>query len=415
MSDYIIGIDIGSSKVCAAMGKVDKLGNLQIVGAASSKCYGVKKSMVIDIETTAAAIAKCKHQLETMTDETIDEAYLSIPGGLCDLVFTKGVVAVSSDDREIVNKDVERVLNAAKIISISSDKEIVGIIPDRYSVDGHDNIMDPVGMNGMRLEVDAKIAVAQSSAISNLLKSMQGAGIRVIDVILQPIALSSLCLSQEDKNMSLALVNIGADAIDLSIYKGGNICYTNLIPLGGSAITNDIAKCLRVSFSEAENLKNTFGDVKVSESISKDSIVVNSAYSENMNIDKSLLIEIIKARVEELLLFIKEDMIQQGYYEEIATVFITGGAISMFKGTAEFGKTILGKPVRIVNPGYAGVSSPAYATAVGVVKRAFDAQKLNKTVHDESDWNFEEKHSANRSKGSNKLISKIRDIIDEFF
>lgn len=415
MSEYIVGIDIGSSKVCAAVGKVDKQGNLQIVGATSAKCYGVKKSMVVDIESTAEAISKCKKQLEIMTDATVDEAYLSIPGGLCDLVFTKGVVAVSSNDREISDKDVERVLNAAKIISISSDKEIIGIIPDRYSVDGQDNIMDPVGMNGVRLEVDAKVAVAQSSVISNLLKSMQAAGIMVVDIILQPFALLALSLSQEDKNISIAVVNIGADTIDLCIYKGGNICYTNLIPLGGNAVTNDIGKCLKISFTEAEELKNAFGDVKVSESISDDSIVINSAYSENLRIDKSLLIEIIKARVEELLFFVKDELVRKGYFDEIGTFIIAGGAISNFKGSADLCKTIFGKPVRIVSPGYSGISNPAYATAVGVIKKVFDEQRLNRDIDGEMDWIFEGKQLLKGNNKPNKLISKIRNMMEEFF
>lgn len=415
MNEYIVGIDIGSSKVCAAMGKVDKLGNLQIVGASSARCFGVKKSMVVDIESTAEAISKCKKQLEIMTETTVDEAYLSIPGGLCDLVYTKGVVAVSSDDREIVSKDVERVLNAAKIISISSDKEIIGIIPDRFSVDGQDNIMDPVGMNGIRLEVDAKVAVAQSSFISNLLKSMQAAGIIVIDLILQPFAVLSLSLNQDDKNMSTAVVNIGADTIDLCVYKGGNICYTNLIPFGGSTITNDIAKCLKISFSEAEELKNAYGDVKVSDSIGNDSLVINSAYSENLRIDKSLLIDIIKARVEELLLFVKDELVREGYYDETATFIITGGAVSNFKGSVELCRTLLGKSVRIISPGYSGISNPAYSTAIGVVKRVFDTQKLYRAVHDDVDWNLEGKQSGRGSNKSNKLISKIRNMMEDFF
>lgn len=415
MSEYIVGIDVGSSKVCAAMGKVDKLGYLHILGTASAKCYGVKKSTVTDIELTAEAIAKCKQQLETMTGTIVDEVYLSIPGGLCELEFTKGVVAVSSDDREIVNKDVERVLNAAKIISISSDKEIIGIIPYMYSVDGHDNITDPVGMSGIRLEVDAKIAIAESAVVSNLLKSMQVAGIKVIDIILQPFALSSLSLTQEEKSMSVAMVDIGADTIDLCIYKGGNICYTNLIPLGGNSITNDIAKCLRVSFAEAEDLKNTFGDVRLLDSTNNDSLVIKSEYDENLRIDKGLLIDIIKARAEELLTFVKEELIREGYYEGISTVLIAGGALSMFKGAADLSRTIIGKPAKIVSPAFSGISDPDCATAAGLVKWVYDRQKPARYTHKEAAIDLDEQSIGKINIKSNKLISKLRDIIDELF
>lgn len=415
MSEYIIGIDIGSSKVCAAIGKVDKLGVLHMLGTASAKCYGVKKAMVIDIELTAEAIIKCKHQLETMTDILIDEVYISIPGGLCELVFTKGVVAVSSDDREIANKDVERVLNAAKIISISSDKEIVGIIPYKYSVDGHENITDPIGMIGTRLEVDAKVAIAKSAVISNLVKSLQGAGIKVIDFILQPFALSSLSLKQEDNSMSVAMIDIGADTIDLCIYKGGNICYTNLIPLGGNTITNDIGKCLKISFTEAEDLKNNFGDVRLPEGVGNNNIVINSDYSESLRIEKSLLIEIIKARVEELLTFIKDELIQEGYYDEISTVVIAGGGISMFKGATELCREVLEKPVKIISPQYPGMSNPSYAAAIGVVKRVFDVEKLSRNIQEEENWHLNEQSLVKSNGKSNKFISRLKNIMDEFF
>jgi cell division protein FtsA len=414
MKEYIVGIEIGSSKICAAMGKIDKQGNLQIIGVTSVKCCGVRKSTVVDIDSTSEAIRKCKEQLEAMTEVPVEEAYMSIPGGLCELEHIKGVVAISADNREIAHKDVERVINTAKIISVSSDKEIIGVIPEQFTVDGCENITDPVGMTGIRLEVDAAAVIAQSTVVNNLTKSMEVAGLNTEGFILQPLAQVSLVSDQEEKKMCFALVDVGADTIDLCIYKGGNICYTNLIPLGGNTITNDIAKCLKISFSEAENLKNTFGTLRVSKEGSSDNIVINSAYNANLTIGKDLLVEIIRARVEEFFDFIQSELQNSGYYDEISVVMVTGGGISMFKGVSEMGREVFGKAVNIIAPKYAGLSSPSYSTSVGIVKSVFESMKHARTFSGFAADDGERVLTRSDYK-TNKIVSKIKDLLEEFF
>ena len=261
MSGYIIGIDIGSSNICAAAGKVDRVGKMQILGITSSDCNGVKKGIVVDIDKTSESIKNCINSLERMIDIKINEAYISLPGGISELMWNKGVIAVSSEDREIRYNDVKRVLKAAKIITIPNDKEVIGVIPEQYIIDGYDNIKDPIGMNGLRLEVDAQIILARSTIINNIFKSVNKAGIKVLGIVFQPIAISQVVLKEEEIQRGVALVDVGSESINIYIYEGGILRSISTIALGGNIITNDISVCLKLPFSEAEKLKIKYGSV----------------------------------------------------------------------------------------------------------------------------------------------------------
>lgn len=205
MNEYVVGIDIGSSKVCAAAGRLDKYGKIQITGITSVPCSGLKRGIVVDIDNTAEGIKNCIEQLERMVDSKITEAYISIPLEICELALNRGVVAVSSEDREIRKNDVERALKAAKIITIPSDKEIIGVIPEQFIVDGYDNITDPVGMCGLRLEVDAQIVLCQSTIISNLFKSIKKTGINIVGMVFQPLANAMSVLNNEEMKIGTLL------------------------------------------------------------------------------------------------------------------------------------------------------------------------------------------------------------------
>ncbi|MFT5872643.1 MAG: cell division protein FtsA, partial [Clostridium sp.] len=338
MNKQIVGIDLGSSKICGAVGKISSNGKLQIIGITSVVCSGLNKSVVIDIDSTAEAIKQCVTQLERMTDTQISEAYISLPGGICELVRNTGMIAISSEDREIKQSDVDRVIEAAKLISVPLDKEIVGVEPEQYIVDGYDNIKDPIGMSGVRLEVEGQVVMAQSTVVSNLLKSVKRAGIKVNGIVLQPSAISEAVLRKEEKDMGIALVDVGAQTIDISIYKSGKLKYTSIIQLGGDNITNDISVCLKVSFSEGERLKLKYGSLIKGKGEDTSTIRVKDSYDTLMEIDNNLLVDIIHARVEELLHLIKRNLSSSGFYKETSGVVIVGGGISLFRGTNELSK-----------------------------------------------------------------------------
>ncbi|EGO86704.1 cell division protein FtsA, partial [Clostridium botulinum C str. Stockholm] len=210
MHEYIVGLDIGSSNVYGAVGKVVSNGEIRIVGITSVKCKGLNKSVVVDIDSTSQSIKECITNLERMVDISISEVYVSLPAGVSELIWNKGIVAVSSDDKEITENDVMRVIEAAKIVSIPSDKEIIGVVPQQYIVDGYDNIIEPVGMSGMRLEVDAQIVMAQSTIINNLRKSINKAGVKILGEVLQQQAISQTICKKEELDMGIAFVDVGA-------------------------------------------------------------------------------------------------------------------------------------------------------------------------------------------------------------
>ncbi len=417
MNEHIVGIDIGSSKVCGAVGKVSNDGKLQIIGITSVACSGLNKSVVIDIDGTAEAIKQCVTQLERMIDAQISEGYISLPGGICELVRNTGMIAISSEDREIKQGDVDRVIEAAKLIAVPSDKEIVGVEPEQYIVDGYDNIKDPRGMSGARLEVEAQVVMAQSTVVSNLLKSMKRAGIEVNGIVLGPSAISQAVLRKEEKDMGIAMVDVGAETIDISIYKGGKLKYTSIIQLGGCNITNDISVCLKVPFTEGEKLKLKYGSLVKNKGEDSEKIRVKDSYDNLMEIDNNLLIDIIDARVEELLRLIKRNLLNSGFYEKISGVVIVGGGISLFRGASELSKVIIDKPVRIGSPEYVGAASPIYVTAVGIVKQAVNTLKTSNISSEASDeHSYENKRLKNENKnGKNGFASKIKGFFADFF
>jgi cell division protein FtsA len=417
MNEHIVGIDIGSSKICGAVGKISSNGKLQIIGITSVVCSGLNKSVVTDIESTAEAIRQCVTQLEHMTDTQIAEGYISLPGGICELVRNTAMIAISSEDREIKKYDVDRVIEAVKLISVPSDKEIIGVEPEQYIVDGYDNIKDPRGMSGARLEVEAQIVMAKSTIVSNLLKSMSRAGIKVNGIVLQPSAISEAVLRKEERDMGIALVDIGAETIDISIYKSGKLKYTSIIKLGGDNITNDISVCLKVPFNESEKLKLKYGSLVKGKGDDAEKIRVKDSYDNLMEIDNDLLIDIIEARVEELLHLIKTNLLSSGFYEKISGIVIVGGGVSLFRGISDLSKEILDKPVRIGSPEYVGAASPIYVTAVGIVKQAVNSLKVGNTSSEVSDdHSYENKWSKDQNKeGKNGFASKIKGFFADFF
>lgn len=430
MKEYVVGVDIGSSKVCAIAGKLDKYGKMQVMGVTSTKCSGIKRGIVVDIDSTAECIKDCIEQMERMIDFDISDIFISIPGEICELIVNRGVVAVSSEDREIKKNDVDRVLKAAKIITISSDKEIIGVIPQQFMVDGYDNITDPIGMSGLRLEVDAQLILSQSTVINNLFKSIKKAGLNLSGMVFQPLGTANVVLKDEEMKIGTLLLDIGAENTNISVFKNGKLCYSDNLALGGNIITNDISLCLRIPFSEAEKLKVNYGSGK-SNFIDEDfKIKINTNYDNIVEIDYNVLTEIITARVEEILLLIKKKLMISEEMDNVSGVVVVGGGIALLKGCSDLCKEILDKPVRIGIPDYTGVGSPICAAAVGVVKDVVDSGRVNLCKEEALDemrnhkskkyekksivWD-DEKDEEDTEESSNGVFSKIRNFFADFF
>jgi cell division protein FtsA len=419
MNDYIVGIDIGSSKVCAAAGKIDKYGKMQIMGITSANCNGVKKGIVVDIDSTSESVKQCIDSLERMVDTKVAEAYICLPGGISELIWNKGVVAVASEDRDIKENDVKRVLKASKIITIPSDKEIIGVIPQQYIIDGYDKIKDPIGMSGLRLEVDAQIILAQSTVVNNLFKSVNKSGIKVQGVVFQPLAISGVALKDEETRRGVALIDVGAEEINIYIYENGNLGTIDTITLGGNTITNDIALCLKLPFSEAEKLKLKYGCVGDEAADRNMKIDVNADYNNTVQTDYFTIKQIIEARVEEVLYMIHRKIESSEYYEKISGIVIVGGGLALIKGIEEFSRVVFKKPVRIGTTDYIGATSPLYTSAVGIVKDVANSIKDRgysiKTEKENTVQEFIKENNLKEEKESNGIISKIKEFFTDFF
>ena len=417
MHEYIVGLDIGSSNVYGAVGKVDISGEIRIVGITAVKCKGLKKSVVVDIDSTSQSIRECINNLERMVDAKISHVYITLPAGVNELVWNKGIVAVSSDDREIRESDVARVLDAAKLIPVPSDKEIIGVVPQQYIIDGYDHIIEPIGMSGMRLEVDAQVVIAQSTIVNNLRKSVDRAGLSVVGEVLQQQAISQAVSKKEEMDMGIAFIDVGAQTTDISIYKRGNLCYTSMVPLGGDNITNDISLCLKIPFIEAEKLKIKYGELGLSSIDNNFKIKVNAGYDNSVEIDSLYLKDIIEARSEEILYYAKEKIKESKYFDEISGVVIVGGGLALFKGINNFASKILDKSLRIGSPNYTGAVSPIYSTVVGIIKDVVSTLKIDKTIDEDRRINNSVKTRSSRNKQSNErgFVSKIKEFFTDFF
>lgn len=417
MHDYIAGLDIGSSNVYGAVGKIDSSGEIRIIGIASAKCTGVKKSVVVDIDSASQSIRECIDNLERMVDTNIGHVYLSLPSAVSELTWNKGIVAVSSEDKEIKESDVARVIEAAKLVQVPSDKEIIGVVPQQYIVDGYDNIVEPIGMSGMRLEVDAQVVFAKSTVINNLRKSVNRAGLNIAGEVLQQQAISKAVSKNEELNLGVAFIDVGAQTTDISVYNNGNLCYSDTIPLGGDNITNDIGICLKIPFVEAEKLKIKYGDLVKENSEGDLKIKVNAGYDKFKEIELAYLKEIIEARAEEILHYVKKILLESKLYEEISGVVIVGGGLALFKGINTFAGEILDKSLKVGNPKYTGAASPVYATVVGTIKDVISTLKIEKNIHKShnktSTNNLKIKENIKERKEG--FLSRIKDFFTEFF
>lgn len=414
MDKYIVGIDVGSSKVYGSVGRVDRNGKLEIVAIASANCSGIKRAVVVDIENTADAVRNCILQLERMVDMKITHAYISLSGGICEFKKNKALVAVSSESREVNESDVKRVLDAVSNVSISSDKEIIGVVPEQYIIDGYDNVKDPLGMSGSRLEVEAKIIIAQTLVVNNLFKSFNKIGINLSGIILQPIAASQVVLSTEEMRTVTAIIDVGADTSDISVFKGNNLCFSDVINLGGNNITNDISICLKIPFQEAERIKTRFGSVRKISANADEIIKINAAYNEESEVKLSMLNEIINDRVEEIITYILKKLNKSGYYKEISGVIIIGGGLSLFDGVCDLAKEIIGKNARIGMPGYVGATSPIYTNCIGILQDVVRTLKV-KDANEDFDDLTDEKPWNNIKKDGSSLVFKIRKFLGDFF
>lgn len=399
---YIIGVDVGSSKVYAAAGKIDENGKLEIAGVTSYNCTGVKNSIVINVDSTANSINKCVKHLEEMIGTEIKDVYISIQGGMYNLVKNRGITAISNKDHKVTESEISKAIESSEKISLPAGKRIIGSVPVKYRVDGYEYSKEPLDKVGLKLEIESQVIVVKSENINNLLSSFNKAGLKVNGLVLEPVAEAEVTLNDEEKKLAVVLIDVGAEVTTVSFLKNENLYYSFSIPYGGSTITNDISICLNISKEKAEKIKMRYGNVKY---ISKESDVKLNLSDKDNNISYKTLSEIISARTEEICELIKHRLENNGNFSLTSSVIITGGGISFIKGIKSQYRDILNRDVKIASIEQANTTTPVYASCIGIVKNAFEMLKYSYNLNT----------SKKELKKENGIIKKIRNFISDFF
>ena len=368
--EIIVGLDIGTTKICAIVGEKTDTG-IDIVGIGTSVSTGLRKGVVINIDSTVESIKKAVEEAELMAGVEINSVYCGIAGGHIKGFNSHGIVAVK--EKEVKESDLRRVIDAAKAVAIPLDREVIHVIPQEYIIDEQDGIKEPLGMSGVRLEAKVHIVTGAVSSAQNIIKCANRTGLNVSDIVLQQIASSEAVLNTDEKELGVALIDIGGGTTDIAIFSGGSIVHTAVLSLGGNHITNDLAVGLRTPTPDAEKLKINYGCAMTS-MIDKDQWVdVQTVGSKRFRtFSKKEIAEIIEPRVEEIFSLVQREIIKSGYEDLLASGIVITGGCTLLSGMQELAEMIFDLPVKKGIPkGFGGlldiVSSPIYATGVGLV------------------------------------------------
>ncbi len=366
----MVGLDIGTTKICTVVGEMGD-GQCDIIGLGTHPSKGLRKGVVVNIESTVQSIKKAVEEAELMAGCHISSVYAGIAGGHIKGINSHGVIAVKN--REIGPSDVKRVIDAASAVAIPMDREVIHIIPQEFIVDDQDGIKDPVGMSGVRLEGRVHIVTGAITSAQNIIKCANRAGLDVDDIVLEQLGSSEAVLTPEEKDLGVAIIDIGGGTTDLVVFCNGSIKHTAVISLAGNHVTSDISMGLRTPMEEAEKIKIRYGCALTSLVRKDETIEVPSVGGRSPRVlSRQTLAEIVEPRVEEILTLVHNEVLRMGYGNLIASgVILTGGSVIM-EGTPELAEQIFNVPVRRGNPiGIGGlvdlVNSPIYATGVGLV------------------------------------------------
>jgi len=366
-NDIIVSLDIGTSKVRAIIGEVQN-GAINIIGVGSADSEGIRKGAIVDIDQTVQSIRNAVDHAERMVGIQISEVYVGIQGNHIALQTNHGVVAVSNEDREIGEDDIDRVLQAAKVVALPPEREIINLVPKQYLVDGLEGISDPRGMIGVRLEVEATVVTGAKTALHNLIRCVEKANLRIAGIILMSLASGQMALTKDEKMMGTVLADIGAGSTTIAIFDQGSIAATSTLPIGGEYVTSDISYGLRTQTEQAEKIKLKYGCALVDDAADDQKFKVMRMGS---NVEKEFsqvdLANIIEPRMQEIFHLIRQEVRRLGYGDKVNGYVLTGGAVTM-PGTLGLAQSELESSVRIAVPDYIGVRDPSYTSGVGMIQ-----------------------------------------------
>jgi len=403
--ELVVGLDIGTTKICCIVGEVMNEG-VDVVGIGTHPSKGLRKGVVVNIESTVNSIKKAVEEAELMAGCEITSVFAGIAGGHIKGINSHGIVAIK--DKEVTPADVERVIDAAQAVSIPLDREVIHVIPQQFIVDDQDGVRDPVGMSGVRLEAKVHIVTGAVTSAQNIIKCCNRAGLNVNDIILQQLASSEAVLSNDEKDLGVVLLDIGGGTTDIAIFSQGSIVHTAVLTIGGNHLTNDVAVGLRTPQHEAEKIKQRYGSCCAGMVHKDETIEVPSVGGRSPRVlSRQILAEILEPRMEEIFTLAHQEIARSGYEDMMAAgVVLTGGTTSL-EGAVEIAEQIFNLPVRKGLPKRIGglvdvVRNPMYSTGVGL-------NLLGSNNRDEQRFKVRDRNVYNKVKG------RMRELLGEIF
>jgi cell division protein FtsA len=369
----LVTIDVGTSKVCTLIGEVSRDGRMTIMGHGTVASSGLKKGVVVNIDQTVRSIAESVERAERLSGWKIDRAFVSVGGQHVESLNSPGQVAVSGPRKEVTREDVNRAVEVARAVSIPSNQVVLHVERRGFTVDGQEGVKDPLGMSALRLEVETHIVTASATAVQNLTKCVSAAGVKIDELVVDALASAEAVLNETEKDLGVAVADVGAGTIDLALFQDGSPFHTRVLPVGGANVTNDVAIGLKTSIQVAEELKIRHGTCDLS-AIGEDEAINVSILGEEAGrtVSRLEVSQIIEARMRETFELLRNEIRAAGVGMLPAGVILTGGAAQL-SGAAELGRDVLEMPVRIAAP--AGISglvdtllNPSYSTAVGLLE-----------------------------------------------
>lgn len=404
--EYVVSLDIGTSRVRAIIG--EQAGNsINVIGVGAAAGEGIRHGSIVDIDQTVESIREAVDHAERMVGIHITSAYVGISGNHIQLQNSHGVVAVSAPDREIGEEDIERVLQQARVINLPPEREIIDVVAKEFVVDGLRGISDPRGMLGVRLEVEAYLITGSRTAIHNVVRCVEKAGIEVANLVLLPLAASSIALSVDEKKLGVALVDVGAGATSVSVFENGALIGTSIIPMGGDYVTHDIAIGLRTQTIAAEQVKIRHGcaDSRLA-SENERFKVPRIGSNQDVEYNQYDLATIIEPRMQEIFALVRKEIEKMGFSPDLPSGYVLHGGVVSMQGSAELASEELNAPVRVAIPEFLGVREPAFVNGVGMIAYAvrsnFRGSHTDATSH------------SRAVKTGGGLLARVKDWLRDF-
>jgi cell division protein FtsA len=399
-NSIVVGLDIGTSKVCAVIGEMTDQG-VEIIGVGSHPSQGLRKGVVINIEGTVNSVKKAVEEAGLMAGCEIHTVFTSISGGHIKAFNSHGIVAVKN--KEVTPRDLERVIDAARAVAIPMDRDVLHVLPQDYIIDDQDGIREPLGMSGVRLEAKVHIVTGAATSAQNIVKCCNRTGLNVAEMVLAPLAAADAVLSDEERELGVVLLDVGGGTTDIAIYHDGAVKHTAVVGIGGNHVTNDIAAGLRTPFNDAERIKQRHGCARASMVPADERVEVPSVAGKGAgSVSRQILCEIIEPRLDEIFELVQKEVAKSGFEGALTSgIVITGGSM-LLPGAVEMAERSFGLPVRLGVPAHVRglvdiIGSPTYATGVGLVLHGMKRHERNvyrlredrifsKVKHRMSDW-----------------------------